>query len=208
MCWCADSLSGKPLTSPVMFQQPECDSLTLNCQGIECEWPNCGAGVQPVTDSKHCCPYCPSSSGSCVMNGTTHANGSSFTAPDGCNTCHCINGMAGCTKMFCSPCVIDGVVHPSGSSFPSSDGCNECHCVNGNAACTERACLLPCVVNGVSHASGSSYTAPDGCNTCHCDNGVAGCTRMLCAPCVIDGVSHPSGSSFPSSDGCNECNLL
>ena len=59
---------------------------------------------------------------------------------------HCIDGVAGCTRMMCRKSFIFSLsfitLSLSLSLFPA-----------------------PCVVNGVTHASGTSFTAPDGCNT-------------------------------------------
>ncbi|XP_019849112.1 PREDICTED: kielin/chordin-like protein isoform X2 [Amphimedon queenslandica] len=204
MCWCVNTTTGKPTSSPVMHQQPECDVEGLNCNGIMCDWPNCGDGIKPISDDKHCCPYCPPpSSTSCTINGVSHPNNSTFTAPDGCNTCHCTNGVTGCTRMLCPPCVVDGVSHASGSSFTAPDGCNTCTCYNGMAACTEMACP-PCNVGGKNYASGTNFKAPDGCNTCFCSNGIAVCTEKACLPvCSAGNMSIPEGRTI--NDGCSVC---
>jgi len=36
-------------------------------------------------------------------DGQYHRHGTSYTAPDGCNTCSCNNGAEGCTLMACVP---------------------------------------------------------------------------------------------------------
>ena len=61
---------------------------------------------------------------------------------------HCIDGVAGCTRMLCRKSFIFSLsfITHSLSLFLSFS-------------------LAPCVVNGVTHASGTSFTAPDGCNT-------------------------------------------
>jgi hypothetical protein len=41
------------------------------------------------------------SPGSCDFNGEFYENGTSFPAPDGCNTCFCFNGQISCTEIFC-----------------------------------------------------------------------------------------------------------
>ncbi|CAI8024290.1 hypothetical protein GBAR_LOCUS14117 [Geodia barretti] len=43
------------------------------------------------------------SPGSCDFNGEFYENGTSFPAPDGCNTCFCFNGQISCTEIFCVP---------------------------------------------------------------------------------------------------------
>jgi hypothetical protein len=37
----------------------------------------------------------------CEVDGTTYADGDTFEAPDGCNTCTCDDGAAACTEMAC-----------------------------------------------------------------------------------------------------------
>merc|ERR1712000_402908 len=63
-------------------------------------------------------------------------DGGSVTAPDGCNTCTCLNGqMSACTEKACvtpKPQCVDGET--------TNDGCNSCSCVNGRMACTLRYC--------------------------------------------------------------------
>ena len=38
----------------------------------------------------------------CKYNGTTYNSGDSFPSTDGCNECHCDDGMVACTEIYCS----------------------------------------------------------------------------------------------------------
>ncbi|MCA9519060.1 MAG: hypothetical protein KC635_29195 [Myxococcales bacterium] len=82
----------------------------------------------------------------CVVAGVSHPDGSTFPAPDGCNTCQCHDGAAECTLLGCAPtCTYDGEPRPVGDTFVATDGCNTCTCLASLAvSCTERACADAC----------------------------------------------------------------
>ncbi len=91
--------------------------------------------------------------GSCEYYGQTYADGSSFPADDGCNTCGCNNGMVACTLMACEPAGTGGSI-----------GCAGQPC--GAQACTiEVQCFAPpCLpVDGYCDASGQCVEAPPSC---------------------------------------------
>ena len=88
--------------------------------------------------------------GSCVYDGTTYAEGSSFPATDGCNTCSCTDGMVVCTEMACAA---------GGNPDCAGQPC-------GAQACTiEVQCLVPpCVpIAGYCDANGQCVETPPSC---------------------------------------------
>lgn len=44
----------------------------------------------------------PRAEAGCGVDGVVYASGQSFTAPDGCNACHCDQGSIACTAAVCS----------------------------------------------------------------------------------------------------------
>lgn len=49
---------------------------------------------------------CPPDGGGgrpCIVDGKTYKSGERFPSPDGCNTCQCLDGQAGCTERACPP---------------------------------------------------------------------------------------------------------
>uniref|UniRef100_A0A1B0DFD1 Pacifastin domain-containing protein n=1 Tax=Phlebotomus papatasi TaxID=29031 RepID=A0A1B0DFD1_PHLPP len=129
---------------------------------------------------------------------------STFTAPDGCNTCRCSDDgkTSFCTRMECPPTPQEATPYrrkrdlkcTPGNVFMAEDGCNSCICNDDgtNAACTERACITNPEYAPMPYrrkrdegcVPKSSFTAPDGCNTCRCsdDGKHSFCTRMECPP--------------------------
>jgi len=157
--------------------QGECVSCT--CGGMEQEWecqdvnrPGC---EKPCIDSK----------------GVSHPSGSSFDHEDGCNTCYCHDGNAGCTRIGCLPpkeellCNIFGDTKSQSEIDEIVGDCKSCTCsgMHQEWECQdvkEPRCQKPCIDNGVSHPSGSTFDHHDGCNWCNCHNGNALCTLMAC----------------------------
>jgi hypothetical protein len=136
----------------------------------------------------------PPDPGACTVNGRVYANGDGgVPAPDGCNTCTCVDGeVTSCTEIACPPgsaaCTVGGVTYAHGSAgVPAPDGCNTCTCEDGAlTSCTEIACPGPtCSVFGQSYSG--AVPMPDGCNTCECADGAIGevCTFAACGPIPI-----------------------
>jgi hypothetical protein len=163
----------------------------------------------------------PSDPGVCEVGGRVYGNGDTgVPAPDGCNTCTCVDGRLDfCTERACPPppsgaCLVGGVYYANGDGgVPAPDGCNTCTCVDGMLdLCTERACPPPtgaCTVGGVMYANGDTRVpAPDGCNTCTCVDGrLDFCTEIACPPgsaCTVFDETYSMGWA-PSPDGCNTC---
>jgi hypothetical protein len=92
---------------------------------------------------------------SCVMNGVTHADGTSWACD--CNTCVCEDGDVASTDMACNGAGGDGGVTGAGG---------------------EEGFGRSCVVDGVTHADGTSWACD--CNTCACEDGQVMSTLMAC----------------------------
>ncbi|XP_053408337.1 kielin/chordin-like protein isoform X2 [Mercenaria mercenaria] len=147
---------------------------------------------------------------SCFHNGNEYLDGESFM--DDCNTCRCINGNAGCTRMACpkKDCIYNGNTYRDGEKF--NDKCNECVCVNGNAKCTYKSCpeekpgrCPPAMsVGSCVHICTTDWSC-SGRQKC-CSNGCG----TLCMPptnggrsCYSNGRTYSDGETF--KDDCNTC---
>jgi hypothetical protein len=117
----------------------------------------------------------------CIENGVSHADGTSWTCTDGCNTCTCNNGQAISTLLACAA---DAAPPPAKDAGPA-----------------------PCVDNGVSHANGTSWTCSnDACGGCFCDNGTIARASTIACP-VLDGGSGSADASPPPPVDAAECSV-
>lgn len=124
--------------------------------------------------------------GLCFYQGEVHYPNSTWTASDGCNTCHCSEwgGNVSCTKLACaSTCEYGGKTYQEGETFPANDGCNSCTCgAGGTVMCTTALCAATCMYAGTQYPVGASFAALDGCNKCTCTDQGVSCTELAC-PC-------------------------
>ncbi|HSY21761.1 MAG TPA: hypothetical protein VK841_06585 [Polyangiaceae bacterium] len=119
----------------------------------------------------------------CIDNGVSHADGTSWTCSDGCNTCTCNNGQATSTLLAC---VADAAPPP-----PAKD-----------------AGPTPCVDNGVSHANGTSWTCSnDACGGCFCENGTIGHASTIACPVLDGGSGSGDAAAPPPSVDAGECSV-
>ncbi len=179
---------------------PEGDGCnTCTCAsngGVACTTIACSIDGGPTTDGGE----------DCVYNGTLWAEGESFPAGDGCNTCTCeAHATVHCTV---NPCVFDGGPPPitdggpgcfyegiqwaSGQSFPpAGDDCNTCTCQpDGNVICTGTTC------------DAGPPPIEDGGSPPPTDGGGGGPVPVQC---FYSGQLYYPGEAFPSIDGCNTC---
>ena len=158
----------------------------------------------------------------CLFDGEEYAVGAAFRAPDGCNTCTCLeDGRVVCTERACPgrTCVIEGegVELAIGQSYTMPGYCGDiCTCTEGGLECYARPCPPPtCEVDGRGFGPGETFPAADGCNTCVCmDDGSVACTERACptnpcgpASCDVTPPACPEGQVPEVLDGCftNRC---
>ena len=114
----------------------------------------------------------------CVDDGVSHADGTSWTCSDGCNTCTCENGQIASTLVGC----VADAAPPPADAGPA-----------------------PCVDNGVSHANGTSWTCSnDACGGCFCENGTIAHASNIACP-VLDGGSGSADATPPPPVDAAEC---
>ena len=94
------------------------------------------AGGQP--GGSYTRPY-----GRCTKDGKIYANGETFDAPDGCNTCTCTAGTITCTEKTCPvTCDYSGVTYQLNETFKAIDGCTDCKCTETGVACDNLSCAV------------------------------------------------------------------
>lgn len=156
---------------------------------------------------------------SCVVDGVTHPHGSTFAAPDGCNTCQCHDGVAECTLLGCvTTCTYEGKSHPVGDSFPATDGCNVCTCqASGEVVCTQRACAALCTAEHPCDPSSGQFCrdpgASAGCGICFrvppgdaCEADAACDPGAICVlpACSCDGTTKTCLPGCATAADCGE----
>jgi hypothetical protein len=144
-------------------------------------------------------------SNGCMVDGQQFNNGAAdIAAPDGCNTCSCVNGELVCTAIGCTStsCTYNGTFFEDGDSFEAIDGCNTCTCVEGEVACTLIGCVGPGTCSDdMGCAGGEMCQFPEG--TC---GGTGGCieTAVACdlayvPVCGCDGVTYGNACGAQSA---------
>ena len=97
------------------------------------------------------CSGSVSNADGCDVSGKHYAEGDTFPAGDGCNSCLCgKGGDVSCSLVGCGPgpdggvsCTVAGQRYAVGQQV-SDDGCNTCVCSgSGHVACTARDCAQP-----------------------------------------------------------------
>jgi len=125
----------------------------------------------------------------CTYGGKTYADGATFPAADGCNTCSCSTAGMTCTTTACP--LTDGGATMGGCRPGQDQTCNEnpaisslrgkcqpdgtCVCASGAPNPTTGRCPDPitgCEIHpGEVLPFGTTFTCADGCNYCHCSMG-------------------------------------
>jgi hypothetical protein len=118
----------------------------------------------------------------CQVGDQSYAEGDTFPAPDGCNTCSCqADGSMACTEMGCvDGCSYDGQHYNTGDSFPAGDGCNSCTCAaDGSVGCSTMGCTTTCTYEGQVYYPGDKFEPAGGSmcgDMCTClENGTVDC---------------------------------
>lgn len=110
----------------------------------------------------------------CSFQGQVYADGASFPAGDGCNTCRCSGATVECTARGCDP---DDAGLPSGGAGgaeATGGSGGELH----DAGSTDAGAA--CEYQGQTYPNGAQFAAGDGCNQCGCTNGMVQCTALWC----------------------------
>jgi len=128
----------------------------------------------------------------CTYNGKTYANGVTFKAIDGCNSCSCASGMAACTLLACADGGTDAISDgPGGTCFDNSGNRIACPIGDGGA---------------LMEAGGTEGGGFDAVGTCYDANGkTIPCGADAGSSCTYSGKVYMVGASFTCSDGCNTC---
>ncbi|KAH3700478.1 kielin/chordin-like protein [Dreissena polymorpha] len=179
------------------------------CAAVLCAAPICDDYYTPLGE---CCPVCRDYK-TCSYKGKTYTNGESFK--DKCNTCHCRNGAAICTKIGCPDIVKPGVC-PKPWRFASGGTCVEMcssdyDCPDDLKCCSQgcgRICKIPTGTQTGCFAGGKRYNegdhvpskSSDPCKRCTCKSGSIRCEILMCPMCVghtPPGACCPICGTFP-----------
>ncbi len=153
----------------------------------------------------------PGTSDGGVEGGTAGAcqPGDTMPAPDGCNTCGCIDGEWACTQIGCGETGTPTECQP-GDTMPAPDGCNDCICIEGQWGCTKRACGETSGSDaggssGAVETGGSDSGGPGGGwfgdEILICDPGAPTDTKVISAAAV---VGDSLAVTVTYSGGCEE----
>ncbi|XP_072037590.1 kielin/chordin-like protein [Amphiura filiformis] len=175
-----------------------CRNGTKDCNMIQCGWPNCPGGAQPVTKPGDCCPSCPGDGrGGCnAEDGTPKSNGESWSEGP-CTDCICVNGGNECIAVICDWPRCPGDAQPVTKPGDCCPGCPEE--------------LSTCVTeDGTTKAHGERWSEGP-CTDCTCWNGTKDCNMIQCGWPNCPGGATPvtkPGTCCPScpGDGRGGCN--
>jgi hypothetical protein len=129
-------------------------------------------------------------SGSCVVDDQIYADGASFPASDGCNTCTCQHGQTACTQSACGGfCQKGDRIYQAGETVPAEDGCNACTCeADGTVSCTLLDCAVSCET--LSNQFQAAFERAKSCDPGKPNQ----CTKSLVAgrPCSRESFFNPA----------------
>lgn len=114
--------------------------------------------------------------GVCFDGGTGYAEGETFAAEDGCNTCTCQgDGSISCTELACGEC--SGPAPICDTPPPGCSASVTCGAKGGWM------CEIDCT--GCEGAPPIDCIAPEGCSYTGpiCENGALTCGELICGPC-------------------------
>ncbi|MDX2052407.1 MAG: Kazal-type serine protease inhibitor domain-containing protein [Polyangiaceae bacterium] len=146
----------------------------------------------------------------CVVGNIEYPSGSSFPAPDGCNTCSCANGSVVCTLAACVSVVCGGF---AGSTCAPDEYCayagtGLCGAADASSTCAKRPQVCPDIFDPVCACDGKTY--PSACAAAAA--GVGFSAKGECrAPgsCTIGNNVYADGTTnIPAPDGCNTCSCV
>jgi hypothetical protein len=167
-----------------------CDDGQAACTVMACNTAGNGSGGGPS---------------GCEVDGEPVSNGAAdIAAPDGCNTCSCVNGDLVCTDIACPStfCTYNGTFYDDGDSFPAIDGCNTCTCVEGAVSCTEIGCVDPggCTSGADCDMGEMCQFAEGSCGgTGSCVATLVDCDLSYVPVCGCDGVTYGNACGAQSA---------
>ncbi|MFO0744469.1 MAG: hypothetical protein U1F43_02200 [Myxococcota bacterium] len=160
----------------------------------------------------------------CVVDGESHALGTTFPSSDGCNTCACgRDGVVNCTARACvTTCQYNGATWQVNDTFPAIDGCNSCTCLpSGDVGCTVMACVCDPSAEwwrdyhstSASECAAMLFACPEHTtnfsNECGC-----GCQQettcgkvIACAPPGCDPAAAQAECPFSTIDSTRKCQV-
>ncbi|CAG9767356.1 unnamed protein product [Ceutorhynchus assimilis] len=130
--------------------------------------------------------------------------GQTTSFDNGCNTCHCTNGMWACTEKLCLTTTATSTTTNTceDGAVTSFDGCNKCTCMNGVWGCTK----IFCQTTTVKPQCKEGQTTFDGCNNCFCSNGIWACTLKFCFETTTPTTEEECEEGETKAlDSCNNC---
>ncbi|XP_067915424.1 kielin/chordin-like protein isoform X4 [Heterodontus francisci] len=159
ICWPGCEYEGKQYINGDIFSSSanpcincSCVSGLVRCTSLQCQPLLCS---HPVQESGQCCPSCPG----CELDGAVLDNGQTFTSPDSCQTCVCVEGQVVCEEKgcqtncgnpvppphgtccpLCVDCFIDGQEYLNGEKVPTGNPCADCSCLDGDVHCVPVSC--------------------------------------------------------------------
>jgi len=165
---------------------------------------------------------------SCVYQGKSYADGQTFSADDGCNSCSCHAGVVGCTLLDCQntcsalqsqyaealkrakACKPGATTDQCSSTVQEHLSCGCATPVNGSnkQALSDLAKLSMAAVSSCFIPCDSIACVATGPATCSKEGSCEFATlRGGKTACKVGGVIYPSGSSgITEPGGCNQCN--
>jgi Pacifastin inhibitor (LCMII) len=181
------------------------------CSGTPVNLGNGRDGVEPLMPTPDNDDSGAGMDPSCVYEENTYADGQTFPAVDGCNTCTCDDGAVACTERACNVmpeggCNYAGAVYANGTIFPSEDGLDTCWCVAEMVTCTNSG-GGDCELGGVLYNNGERIPSTD-CNSMWCQDGMIASTLVECpvpGDCTYGDQTYEVGESFSYAGGLTVC---
>ncbi|KAK6623653.1 hypothetical protein RUM43_009505 [Polyplax serrata] len=213
------SLDGSYKKEGEMWSIDPCTNCICHMGQILCDTRECPPTPcqSPITDSEHCCPYCPQDSSIVESEGKycdlLHSHGSVWKKSS-CESCKCVDGETIC---YTQECDLDNCPHPVlqknqccsiclGKSTVESNLTVQGRAANptsmhappvtqtstGKGEMSQRSCRV-----GDSIFHDSDRWMEDECTVCVCNDGQTMCTKQLCSSVHCDNPVMKPGRCCP-----------